>query len=36
MLRLLSKFGSFGNSPYICHIEIRNQLNNKNYGNVYS
>ena len=30
MLRLLSKFGSLGNSPYICHIEIRNKLNKKN------
>ena len=30
MLRLLSKFGSFGNYAVLCHIEIRNQLNKKN------
>ena len=29
MLILCSKFGKTKVSPYICHIEIRNQLNNK-------
>nr|DAH34984.1 MAG TPA: hypothetical protein [Caudoviricetes sp.] len=31
MLILCSKFGKTKTSPYICHIEIRNQLNNKRY-----